>query len=287
MEAPNEEAATLSSSGYCRLRTEDFPAIFTVLDTSGVFAQTTSHLDPVNWATVFGSNGDRWMCSCEDPKLLNALHALCGTIQAKLEVPGHHMGHLPAWLGRGSACTEQQWHRDDSSGYSIIVPFSPDYTVDVIPGSHLTTKDDTLKSGHVWQKDALEKCHTRCSMDLGDILVLDARVVHRGGPSSVKPWMQPYNPKLQAVYDKVCHGLSLHIYMRDVGSWEWPSKIRRSSTLVDGVRRSSTKAEYLWDPNSSLSGTHKLSVRRGTTGRSMEKELQELEKELQVGAKSF
>lgn len=264
-EAAPEEA--LQGSGFCFLQLNEFPAIYSVFDTWHSFAlgktaleDIASHNDPSSWSKVFGGQ-DRWMCDCEDPYLVNALHALAALVQTTLGLRPQHMGHLPAYLGRGMKCTEQIWHRDDvASGYSIIVPLCSSYTVDVVPGSHLTAKNDKV-DGTQWVKADLEACSKQCNMDFGQILVLDSRVVHRGGAARAKAWLELGGN--EAVYNKISHGLSLHIYLRNMERWEWPSQKRFG---------------YLWRANSSLTVTHKLKL-NNRRGRSMQKELEQLKTE--------
>ena len=86
-----------------------------------------------------------------------------------------------SFLGRNENCPAQQWHRDRKNGFFCIFSLYPPtkYTVSVIKGSHEVEDCDAPVS--------LKKCSQELihlELEVGQVLIGDARIIHRGGPSS-------------------------------------------------------------------------------------------------------
>ena len=90
-----------------------------------------------------------------------------------------------SFLGRNEGCPAQQWHRDRTKGFFCIFPLYPPkkYTVSVIKGSHKVEGNYRACRAPV----SLKKCCDELihlELDVGQVLIGNGKIIHRGGPSS-------------------------------------------------------------------------------------------------------
>ena len=116
--------------------------------------------------------------------------------------------HL-SFLARTENCPVQQWHRDRKTGFFLILPLFPPtkYTVSVIKGSHKVEDCDAPVS--------LKKCRgevMHLEVDVGQVLIGNAKIIHRGGPSSkFRDMPMSYNHKGHTI--GAFKNLSIHGYL--------------------------------------------------------------------------
>ena len=85
-------------------------------------------------------------------------------------------------LGRSENCPPQQWHRDMDKGCICVFPIYPEagYTVSLIKGTHSECDDIDEE---VSMKECVDKI-VHLELDVGQVLIADSRIIHRGGPIS-------------------------------------------------------------------------------------------------------
>ena len=113
-------------------------------------------------------------------------------------------------LARTENCPVQQWHRDRKTGFFCILPLYPPtkYTVSVIKGSH---KVEDCHAPVSLKKCSGEVMHLE--LDVGQVLIGNAKIIHRGGPSSKIKRNMPmtYNKKGHSI--GAFKNLSIHGYL--------------------------------------------------------------------------
>lgn len=80
----------------------------------------------------------------------------------------HRLRRL-VFLRRTTGCRKQHTHRDADSGYFVVAPLTPNYSIGVVPGSHRPGRDRELGAA------------TWLQLQVGDVFIGDARVLHSGG----------------------------------------------------------------------------------------------------------
>ena len=116
-------------------------------------------------------------------------------------------------LGRSENCPPQQWHRDKDYGCFCIFPMYPEtgYTVSLIRGTHSEYKYDN--DDEVSMKDCIDKI-VHLELDVGQVLIGDSRIIHRGGPSSNEELPMPMcSNKNDGTKIEPLKNMSIHGYL--------------------------------------------------------------------------
>ena len=103
-----------------------------------------------------------------------------------------------AYEARTKECKAQDWHQA-KKGYSIVMPLFPAYyepnescaySMSVIRGSHNNSiydygksRKNTSQRAHIEDQAHIENM-LHLDMKVGQTLILDSKLIHRGGPSS-------------------------------------------------------------------------------------------------------
>eukprot|EP01052_Picozoa_sp_SAG31_P053590 SAG31_NODE_13815_length_844_cov_1.830872_1_plen_174_part_10 len=136
----------------------------------------------------------------------------------------------------------QLWHRDmvKENVLASQVALTSDYIFDIIPGSHAVSwrkvdRDINDENNPMMWEEFPEKYFddgVRLVLDHGDVVVLHARLLHRGAPSQ----------------DKVSHTLPItqDVTLLDI------NKLATHSFLVLGARQNKTKSS--WEFNDAKDG---------------------------------
>lgn len=116
-------------------------------------------------------------------------------------------------LGRSENCPPQQWHRDKEEGCFCIFPMYPEtgYTVSLIKGTH---EDCDNVHDEVSMKECIDKI-IHLELDVGQVLIADSRIIHRGGPSSDLKLPMPMCSNTNGDETKIdpLKNMSLHGYL--------------------------------------------------------------------------
>ena len=132
-----------------------------------------------------------------------------------------------SYLARTDDCQAQRWHRDyegdkEQDTFSVIMPVFPAYqnkigdetyyTVSVIRGSHkLDFEDVPTRNRTRYKKKVLDNI-IHLKLRVGQALVINSKLVHRGGPASKLERMYctknyPGDPnKIGPIKDLAIHG---------------------------------------------------------------------------------
>ena len=117
-------------------------------------------------------------------------------------------------LGRSENCPPQQWHRDKEEGCFCIFPMYPEtgYTVSLIKETHSDYTYDTYEE--VSMKECLDNI-VHVELDVGQVLIGDSRIIHRGGPSSDLEMPMPMCSNCNDEGEKIdpLKNMSIHGYL--------------------------------------------------------------------------
>ena len=143
---------------------------------------------------------------------------------------------LWAYEARTKECKAQDW-RQAKKGYSIVMPMFPAYyepnescaySMSVIRGSHNNSiydygksRKNTSQRAHIEDQAHIENM-LHLDMKVGQTLILDSKLIHRGGPSSSCDDMYFTTDSTSTTQTQInaFKNLAIHGYLRCAGDEE-------------------------------------------------------------------
>ena len=131
-----------------------------------------------------------------------------------------------SFLARSKNCPAQQWHMDnDKGGYFMVMPLYPCggkktyYSVSVVKGSHNIKYEDPTDVASIEDLTKYLDDILHLQLKVGQVLVADAKIWHRGGPNSkCDELMGTYDFPEEDYKIPAIRNLSLHGYLKCEGT---------------------------------------------------------------------